>query len=209
VRRLACLAIALVMLPTAVSAQTPAPPPDDAPAWEFAVAASAYFSRGDEDFVQPSITADRGRLHLEGRYNYEALDTTSVWAGYNFGGGETVTWELTPMFGAVFGATDGIAPGYKATIGWRKLEFYSEGEYVVDTGGSSNSFLYNWSELTLAPVEWFRLGLITQRTRLYGTDRAIDRGALAGVSFRRIDLIGYVFDRDNEVAVILTAVVNF
>ena len=78
--------------------------------------------------MQPTFTADRDWLHLEARYNYEALDTGSAWVGYNFSGGETVTWELTPMLGAVFGATDGIAPGYKGSLGWKKLELYSEGE---------------------------------------------------------------------------------
>ena len=78
----------------------------------------------EEDiFVQPGFTADRDWLHLEARYNYEALDTGSAWVGYDFGGGEAVTWELTPMLGAVFGATDGIAPGYKGTLGWKNSSF--------------------------------------------------------------------------------------
>jgi hypothetical protein len=48
-------------------------------------------------------------------------------SGYNFSGGETVTWELTPMVGGVFGDTTGVAPGYKGSLSWKKLEFYSEG----------------------------------------------------------------------------------
>ena len=40
------------------------------------------------DYAQPTITADRARLHLEARYNYEALATGWAWAGYKFGGGE-------------------------------------------------------------------------------------------------------------------------
>jgi hypothetical protein len=83
-------------------------------------------------------------------------------------------------------------------MGWTKLELYSEGEYVVDTGDSSDSFFYNWSELTLAPVESFRFGLVTQRTRAYQTDRDIQRGLVAGFSFKRLDLTGYVFNPDDE-----------
>ena len=131
--------------------------------------------------MQPTFTADRGWLHLEARYNYEALDTGSAWVGYNFSGGEKLAWEFTPMLGGVFGDTTGIAPGYKGSLSWWKLELYSEGEYVFDTGSSSDSFFYNWSELTLAPVEWFRFGLVTQRTRVYKTDRDIQRGAARGL----------------------------
>ena len=53
--------------------------------------------------MQPTFTADRDWLHLEARYNYEALDTGSAWVGYNFSGGETLAWEFTPMIGGVFG----------------------------------------------------------------------------------------------------------
>ena len=160
----------------------------------------------ERNFVQPTFTADRDWLHLEARFNYEALDTGSAWVGYNFSGGETVTWELTPMLGAVFGATDGIAPGYKGSLGWKKLEFYSEGEYVFDSAESATAFFYNWSELTFAPVESFRFGLVTQRTRVYQTDRDIQRGLLAGFSFKRLDLTGYVFNPDDEQPTFILAV---
>src|SRR6187401_1229931 len=138
-----------------------APEKTDEKAWAFSVSASTYIVPDNREYVQPTITADRGWLHLEARYNYEELDTGSAWVGYNFLGGETVTWELTPMLGAVLGATDGIAPGYKGSLGWKKLELYSEGEYVFDAGETADSFFYNWSELTFAPVESFRFGMVT------------------------------------------------
>ena len=207
--------MAIAVMPAAVFAQTPTnapvaaapnPPPEDEPAWEFSVSGYTYFVPDDSDYVQPTFTADRDWLHLEARYNYEALDTGSAWVGYNFSGGETVTWEFTPMLGAVFGATDGIAPGYKGSLGWKKLEFYSEGEYVFDAGESSDSFFYNWSELTFAPVESFRFGMVTQRTRVYQTDREIQRGLLAGFSFKNLDVTGYVFNPDDEKPTFVLAV---
>ena len=203
-RLLACLGMAVALMPAAALAQTP-PPPDE-PAWEFSAAAYTYFVIDDSDHVQPTFTADGDWLHLEARYNYEAADTGSAWIGYNFSGGETVSWELTPMIGGVFGASDGVAPGYKGSLGWKKLEFYSEGEYVFASGDSADSFFYNWSELTLAPVESFRFGLVTERTRLYQTDREIQRGLLAGFSFNRLDLTSYVFNPDDEKPTFVLAV---
>ena len=157
----------------------------DEKAWSFSASAYTYFVPDDREYVQPTFTADHNWLHLEARYNYEALDTGSLWVGYNFSGGEKLSWEFTPMIGGVFGDTTGIAPGYKGSLSWLKLELYSEGEYVFDTGATSDSFFYNWSELTLAPAEWFRFGMVTQRTRLYKTDREIQRGVLAGFSFKK------------------------
>ena len=118
-----------------------------------------------QEYVQPTFTADRGWLHLETRYNYENLKTGSVWLGYNFSGGEKLEWEFTPMLGGVFGDTTGVAPGYKFSLTYWKLEFSSEGEWVFDLDGSEESFFYNWCELSIAPVEWFRFGLVGQRTQ--------------------------------------------
>lgn len=178
----------------------------DAQQWAFTASVYTYLVPDDRDYVQPTVTADRGWLHLEARYNYEALDTGSVWLGYNVSGGEKLAWELTPMMGGVFGDVDGIAPGYKGSLGWWKLEFYSEGEYVYDSNGSRDSFFYNWSELTLSPVAWLRLGMVTQRTRLYDSDRDIERGVLIGLSLGRVDLTTCVFSPDESEPTVLLAV---
>jgi hypothetical protein len=194
----------LCALTVAVSAQSPTNgvpatvPADDPVAWEFSAAVMAYFVPDSREYVQPTFTADHGWLHLEARYNYEDLETGSAWVGYNFGGGDPLAWSLTPMLGGVFGDTTGIAPGYKGSLSWWKLELYSEGQYVIDAGDSSDSFFYNWSELTVAPWDWVRLGLVTQRTRLYESDREIQRGLLLGFSYRRLTLTGYLLDPDES-----------
>jgi len=59
----------------------------------------------DKQLLLVIATADRGSLHLEARYNYEALDTGSLFAGWTFAGRRQLTYELTPMLGAVFGET--------------------------------------------------------------------------------------------------------
>ena len=138
--RAAVAACAMLAAGQAVLAQTPVTPAPTAtadtagakaPEWEFSASVFGYFVPEDQNYAQPSFTADRNWLHLEARYNYEDQETGSAWFGYNFAGGKAVWWELTPMVGAVFGNTAGIAPGYRGAIGWWKLEFASEGEYVV------------------------------------------------------------------------------
>jgi hypothetical protein len=195
-------------------AATNAPPPavtnELEKSWSFSVSAYTYVVPDDVDYVQPTITADYDRWHLELRYNYEALKTGSAWVGCNFSGGEKLAWEFTPMIGGVFGDTTGVAPGYKGSLSWWKLELYSEGEYVWDIGDSSENFFYNWSELSLAPVEWFRFGLVTQRTRVYQTDREVQRGLLVGFSWRKLNLTTYVLNPDERKPTFVVAVgLNF
>ncbi len=186
---------------TATVAEEPAEP-----AWSFGASAYTYIVPDSREYFQPTLTADHGWFHTEARYNYESLDTGSVWLGYNFSGGGKVSWEITPMLGGVFGDTTGIAPGYRGSISWWKLELSSEGEYVVDVGDSSGSFFYNWSELTLSPLDWLRFGMVTQRTKLYETDRDIQRGVLLGFSYRHADFTAYVLNPDESKPTVVLAV---
>jgi hypothetical protein len=221
VRSSSMMLIAIVLCAGHASGQTlPNPPPtagsapavaeDAAPTWSYSASVYSYLLPDEGNYAQPTMTADRGWLHLEGRYNYEDLRTGSAWIGYNISGGDTLAWEVTPMIGGVFGRTDGIAPGGKGSLSWWKLEFYSEGEYVFDAGDSSNSFFYNWSELTIAPVDWLRAGMVTQRTRVYQTERDIQRGFLVGFSYKALSLTTYVFNPDDsKPVVVLGAGVTF
>jgi hypothetical protein len=184
------------------SAQTP---PNHGHEWSLSAAAFTFFVPEDGDYVQPVASADRDFLHLEARYNYEGSSTGSVWAGYNFSGGEELTWELTPMVAGVFGETDGVAAGYEGALGYWKVAFASEGEYVFDFADASGGFFYNWSELTLSPLEWFRFGFVVQRTRVYQTERDIQRGLLVGVANELAGVTTYVFNPDDPGAVWVVA----
>ena len=203
------LAVAGMLLLAGASAEAqasaPPPPPPLPPAWTFSAAGYTYILPDESNYLQPTLTADRGRLHLEARFNYEARDSGSLWAGVNFSGGDALSWELTPMVGAVFGDTSGVAPGYRGAIAWRALEFYSEGEALIDAGDSADSYFYNWSELTLAPVDWLRFGLVTQRTRAYQSDRDVQHGLLAGVSIRTLDVTAYLFNPDDSKSTLVLA----
>jgi hypothetical protein len=173
--------------------------------WTFAASVYGYFPPESADYLQPTLTADRDWLHLEVRYAYEALDTGSAWFGYNVAGGDTLKWEFTPMVGGIFGKVSGVAPGYKGSLSWRGLELYSEGEFVIDTADASASYFYNWSELALSVLERWRVGLVTQHTHVYQTDRDIQRGLLVGLSFDRCELTGYVFNPDDSKPTVVIA----
>ena len=86
---------------------------------------------------------------------------------------------------------------------------YGESEYVVDANDREDNFFYNWSEVTLAPVEWFRFGLVTQRTRVYQSDREIQRGVLAGVSYKGLNVTGYVFNPDKDTKFVIGVELTF
>lgn len=201
--RAACIAwVILVTSAVPAPAQTATP----APAWTFDSSVNTYFLPDEGNYASPTIAADRGWLHLSARVNYEDLNTGSVWLGYNWSGGETLEWAVTPMLGGVFGQTDGVAPGYTGTLSWRRIEFYSEGEYVFDAHDSADNFFYNWSELTYGPADWLRVGLVTERTRAYETDRDVQRGLLVGFTYKNLDATTYFFNPDDSKPVVMLSV---
>ena len=121
-RVLASLVIAVIVATASMGAQTtPNAPQVSTPArtaapegrdWSFYASSYSYIVPDGGSYLQPTVTADRGRLHLEARYNYEALETGSVWVGCNFSGGGQLAWEFTPMLAGVLGKNSGAAPGF-------------------------------------------------------------------------------------------------
>ena len=167
------------------------------------------FVPDDGDYIMPIASADRGSLHLEARYNYEELHTGSAWVGWTFGGGEKVEWEVTPMAGAIFGDLDGFGAGWEMSLNWRKLEFYSESEFVWDSSGHDGNFFYNWSELTVAPTDKFRLGLVAQRTRIPHFGRDLTPGLLAGGTIGKAELGAYAFDTEGGPTYMVSIALDF
>ena len=205
--------IAAVLLWLVVAALASAQPATeeagDVPTWSYYAALNAYFVP-DDDYISPVFMADRDRLHLEVRYNYEGQDSGSIWGGYNFSSEDGETWSITPMLGAVFGDTSGVAPGVEVSYSWKKLSFYTEGEHLFSSDDDEDDFTYFWTELTLAPVEWLRGGFVSQRTRAYETDVDVMRGLLVGVTFDNVSVTTSLFEpgSDDETLVV-TAGVEF
>ena len=166
--------------------------------WAFSAAVYAYDVPDDEDFVNPVVTADRGMLHLEARYNYEALDTASLWGGANFSVGEKWVFDSTVMLGGVFGDVEGFAPGFRLSLTRSWFELTSEAEYYIDNHDHEENFFYTWSEIAGYPLEWFRLGLSIQRTRAYETDLDLQRGPFVGFSWKSFDAAAYVFNPGSD-----------
>jgi hypothetical protein len=156
-----------------------------------------YFIPNDFFFL-PVLRGDNGKLHVEARYNYESLQTFSGWLGYNFNGGSKVEYAITPMIGLAIGDTRGIAPGLEATVDYKKFELYSEAEYLFDLNEGSDSYFYNWTDLTFSPKDWLWFGISGQRTRVYQTSLDIQRGITVGGGSDRWELNGYLFNIGTE-----------
>ena len=163
-------------------------------AWDFSLSVSGYVVPDEPGYASPVLTADHKRLHLEGRYNYEAMHSGSTWIGYNFNFGNTVEFAVTPILGGIFGSMTGVAPGYICSVDYKRLAFWTSGEFVFDTNHKEENFFYNWSELSYHVKDWIRAGLVIQRTKVYRTEFDVQRGFLLGVNHKHVNFTTYVFN---------------
>ena len=169
------------------------PATEEAATWTWSPSLLLYVVPGEPPYLQPTLAVDRGGLHLEGRYNYEARETGSAWIGWNFSFGEELRFGLTPMVGGVFGQVNGLAPGFTITLEWGPLALWHQSEYVFDLADSSQSFYYLWSELSVTGPDWLRVGVVLQRTRAFQTATEVQGGPLVGVSLWKLAATVYLF----------------
>jgi len=210
-QQLAVIALVVQLSGQLLGQGTPAAAPSAAKnPWGYNLTVDGYIIPDETGYVDPVFSANHGWLHLEARYNYENLRTGSLWVGYNFSAGKKLVLEVTPMIGGVFGRTNGIAPGCEASLTYKKIELSISNEYVFDTTHKSGDFYYSWPQLTYSPVDWFRLGLVAQRTKAFHTSLDTQRGFLVGVSHKKWEFATYLFTAGfTDPTVVLEFGVNF
>ena len=166
--------------------------------WDFSATGYYYLLDDESDYLLAIATAERGRLHLEARYNYEAADTGSLFAGWTFAGGDAVSYELTPILGTLLGAEDGLVPGVEASVAFGIVDLYVEAEYVHDLDEQEDSFTYAWSELGFAASDKWRIGIAGQRLREHDSERDTQRGVFAQFTAGAFTYGAFLFNPDND-----------
>ena len=189
-------AAALVLALVPAAAWATEPDAKGGPETTFAITGFYYAMPDEPDFTVGVASLNRGSLHLEARYNYEARDAGSAFVGWKFAGGDAVSFEVTPLIGALFGAARGVVPGVEASVAYGAVDAYIEAEYVHDLEQHSASYYYAWSEIGWKPAPWLRIGLVGQRTREIENGRDLQRGAFAQLFIDKATLGIYAFNPD-------------
>jgi hypothetical protein len=194
--RAVCRAVAFIAVAVPRLALAADTGPAQSPKISASINGSYYAMRDEPDFGVGVAAVNRGPLRFEARYNYEARHATSTFVGWKLAGGESVSWEVTPLVGALFGSAHAVVPAVEASIGHKAVDAYIEAEYVFDRDSSDNNYFYAWSELGWRPVEWLRVGLVGQRTRIVRTDRDLQRGVFGQLTFGPLTVGLYWFNPD-------------
>lgn len=184
------LATATVLCSAGAAAQSA----DDGTTWSASINASYYAMRDEPDFGVAVASINRGPLRFEARHNYEARHATSVFVGWKFSGGEAFSYEVTPIAGGLFGSARAGIIGVEASATYGALDAYVEAEYVHDGGDAASHYVYAWSELGFRPLEWLRVGIVGQRTRVVHTSRDLQRGPFIQFALGKVSVGLYAFN---------------
>lgn len=181
---------------TALAASAWGQATEPVPKYSASVTGLYYAMRDEPDFGVGVASVNRGSFRFEARYNYEAKHAISAFVGWKFAGGDALTYEVTPIAGALFGTAHAVIPGVEASVAYRTFDAYVEAEYVIDSDHHSDSYFYAWSELGWRPVDWLRVGLVGQRTRVVHNDRDLQRGIFGQLTLGAVTIGLYAFNPD-------------
>lgn len=131
-------------------------------------------------------------LYAELRYNYEDLQTLSLFGGRTFYGGKKFQYTLTPIAGVSTGKFTGLSVGLNADADWKNFYVSSQSQFSMATKRGIANFFYSWSELGYSLSDRFYGGLAVQYTYQQGIADT-GPGFVAGVNFNSVSIPLYVF----------------
>lgn len=164
--------------------------------WTISASTTVYFGRTVDVYAVPDIRVEYDALHVEGRYNYEALHATSVFLGWHLAfGDDEAGLDVTPMAGYVTGSTNGPAPAILLDARLGRLQLYNECEYVFPKDDAG--FFYDRSDLIYTFTTNMFAGFVGEHT-LGASEREFVPGLLVGASSSRFEATFYLFSPGQE-----------
>lgn len=156
-----------------------------------------FLSQGKDYIWVPVLHYQaKNGAYAELRYNYEDVQTLSLFGGKTISGGKSLQYSITPLIGFSAGNFTGVSLAANAEIDWKSFYISSQTQYSIATKQNIADFLFSWSELGYNISSKFFGGLAIQYTRQ--TDiNDIEPGFVAGINLKNFSIPCYVFNPFN------------
>jgi hypothetical protein len=160
-----------------------------------------YFTRagGSEGTMTPMANfTSSSNWYGEARYNFDELNTFSLYAGKRFSGRGNLSWDATPLIGGLMGQMNGGSVGVHFGMDYRKLFFASQSQYSFSVENNNDRYFYNWSEFGYNATSWFYAGLALQQTNIYKSPGKLEPGCMVGFSISNWTIPFYAFNTGEQ-----------
>jgi len=132
--------------------------------------------------------------YAEGRYNYEAANTFSLYAGKTFKKEAAISRSITGLLGAVAGEFNGGAVAVNANMEYKRVTISLQSQYTFSFENRMDNFIYLWSDISFQTSHWLSAGFSLQQTNLYQTKGETEKGIFATARFGKWEFPLYVFN---------------
>ncbi len=136
--------------------------------------------------------------YAEGRFNYEAINTLSLYGGKTYEKKAAFSYTASPIAGIALGRMNGGSIGINLETDYRKFYFNTQSQYTFSVQQRSNNFIYSWSDLTYQITEKFAAGISVQQTKLYQVNGAFERGFLIKPTYKSWTFPLYIFKPETD-----------
>ncbi len=102
---------------------------------------------GTAAYVPMAYYNTAGNWYGEARYNFDDIETFSLYAGKKFSKKGNFSYSATPMIGGLVGRMNGASVGMNMEADFQKLFFTCQSQYSFSLEDRENKFFFNWSEL--------------------------------------------------------------
>ena len=160
-----------------------------------------YYTRtpGTDAMMTPMANfTSANNWYGEARYNFDEINTFSLYAGRKFSGTGNVAWEATPLIGGLMGQMTGGSVGMNVGADYRKLFFLSQSQYSFSIENATDKYFYKWSELGYNATSWLYAGVAVQQTNIYRSAGKLEPGCMIGFSFKNWSIPLYAFNTDRN-----------
>lgn len=152
-----------------------------------------YWSAVSKNSMVPVVNfTTKKKGYAECRYNYEEVNTFSVFGGKIMEGGKAFHYRFIPMLGISAGDFTGVSVATKTDFEWKRFFLSAEMQYSTSFHNKRSDFLFNWSELGYSVSDIFFCGVSMQYLHADKSGN-FEPGLMAGVNYKKITLPLYVF----------------
>jgi hypothetical protein len=154
-----------------------------------------YYSSGSGSsaLVSKVCYQDSRNWYGEARYNYEATQSFSLYAGKTFSREDSLSYSFTPLAGIVVGKFRGGSLGMNLTVERKSWTFSSVLQYTLSVENRKDNFGFSWSELGYQATPHLYVGVALQQTCLYQAASKWEPGIQVSFAYKKWVFPVYAF----------------
>jgi hypothetical protein len=157
-----------------------------------------YWANHEQTTVTPQVWVSLKNYYLEARYNYEDLQTFSLYFGKSFALGKRDIAEITPLIGGVAGKVNGISPAFNFSLDYLKFSIVSQTQYTFDLQHYSSSFFYDWTNFSFGIYKNLGLGGSIMTCIPQSGKTSFTAGPIINFRLKHLFLEAYSYDFGRE-----------